>query len=200
MVTPLAPRLIIAAKKLIGKPANAGLLHHASRGDQRATTRLQQCSKVARNTRGGKPLDSHARARSGLWCARHPPHTLGMASSPMRRLRKTAAVDQDGSVVTIPRLPPVAGTDKPAGWDRWSDAEKVQHLLGLSLDRMFDYLSWPPDNLDPHRLAAQAQVVRVVAMVAAKVGVEARRSPEREQALQALIRDLPDRFKPKPPG
>jgi len=73
----------------------------------------------------------------------------------MRQLRKTAAVDQDGNVVTIPRLPPVTNADKPAGWQRWSDAGKIPHLLGLSLDRMYDYLSWPPDNLDPHRLAAQ---------------------------------------------
>jgi hypothetical protein len=93
----------------------------------------------------------------------------------MRKLRKTGAVDQDGNVVTIPRLPSVAGSNKPPGWNRWSPAEKVEHLLGLSLDRMHDYLSWPADGLDPYRLAAQTQVIRVVAMVAAKVGVEARR-------------------------
>jgi hypothetical protein len=119
----------------------------------------------------------------------------------MRRLRKTGAVDQDGNVVTIPRLPTVTNADKPPGWDRWSEAEKVQHLLGLSLDRMHDYLSWPPDSLDPHRLAAQAQAVRVVAMVTARVGIEARRSHEREQALKALVSRLPARFKqPQPPG
>jgi len=88
----------------------------------------------------------------------------------MRKLRKTGAVDQDGNVVTIPRLPSVVGANKPPGWKQWSAAEKVEHLLGLSLDRMHDYLSWPPAGLDPYRLAAQAQVVRVVAMVAAKVG------------------------------
>ena len=86
----------------------------------------------------------------------------------MRKLRETGAVDQDGNLVTIPRLPRVAGTDKPPGWDQWSEAEKVQHLLGLSLDRMHDYLSCPPDNLDPHRLAAQMQAARVVTMVAAR--------------------------------
>jgi hypothetical protein len=62
----------------------------------------------------------------------------------MRRLRKTGAVDQDGNVVTIPRLPSVAGSNKPPGWNRWSDAERVEHLLGMSLDRLHDYLSWPP--------------------------------------------------------
>jgi hypothetical protein len=50
----------------------------------------------------------------------------------MRRLRKTGAVDQDGNIVTIPRLPAVAGANKPRGWKRWSPAEKAEHLLGLS--------------------------------------------------------------------
>jgi hypothetical protein len=103
----------------------------------------------------------------------------------MRRLRKTGAIDQDGNVVTIPRLPSVTGANKPPDWNRWSAAEKVQHLLGLSLDRMHDYLSWPAGDLDPHRLAAQTQVVRVVAMVAAKVGDEVRRKRDRQRALRA---------------
>jgi hypothetical protein len=61
-----------------------------------------------------------------------------MASSPMRKLRKTGAVDPDGNVVTIPRLPSVTGTHKPPGWNRWSAAEKVEHLLSMSLDRRHD--------------------------------------------------------------
>jgi hypothetical protein len=71
----------------------------------------------------------------------------------MRKLRKAGAVDQDGNLITIPRLLFVTGTNKPPGWDRWSPAEKVEHLLRLSLDRMRDYLSWPADDLDPHRAA-----------------------------------------------
>jgi hypothetical protein len=105
-----------------------------------------------------------------------------MAKFPIRKLRKTGAVDPDGNVVTIPRLPSVTGTHKRPGWNRWSAAEKVEHLLGLSLDRMHDYLSWPADGLDPYRLAAQTQLIRVVAMVAAKVGVEMRF--ERDRLLQ----------------
>jgi hypothetical protein len=106
----------------------------------------------------------------------------------MRKLRKTGAIDQDGQVVTIPRLPSVAGANKPPDWNRWSAAEKAQHLLGMSLDRMHDYLAWPADDLDPYRLAAQTQVIRVVAMVAAKVGDEARRERDRDRALSQLIR------------
>jgi hypothetical protein len=83
----------------------------------------------------------------------------------MRKLRKTRGVDQDGNVVTIPRLPSVAGSNKPPCWNRWSPAEKAEHLLGLSLDRMHEYPPWRADDLDPYRLAAQTQVIRVVAMV-----------------------------------
>ena len=86
-----------------------------------------------------------------------------MASSPMRKLRKTGAIDEHGKLVTLPRLPSVTGANKPRGRNRWGAAEKAEHLLGLSLDRMHDYLSWPAADLDPYRLAAQTQVIRVVA-------------------------------------
>ena len=56
---------------------------------------------------------------------------------------------------------PPAGSNKPPGWNRWSPAEKAEHLLGLSLDRMHEYLSWPADDLDLYRLATQTQVIRV---------------------------------------
>jgi hypothetical protein len=113
----------------------------------------------------------------------------------MRKLRKTGAVDADGNAVTIPRLPSVTSAHKPPGWDRWSAAEKVEHLLGMSLDRMYDYLSWPADGLDPYRLAAQTQVVRVVTMVAAKVGVEVHRKRNRDRVLEALARGLRARLR-----
>jgi hypothetical protein len=113
----------------------------------------------------------------------------------MRKLRKTGAVDADGNLVTIPRLPSVTGIHKPPGWNRWSAAEKVEHLLGMSLDRMHDHLSRPADGLDPYRLAAQTQVVRVVAMVAAKVGVEARRKRDHQRALEALSPGLRARLR-----
>ena len=106
----------------------------------------------------------------------------------MRKLRKTGAVDENGNLVTIPRLPSVTGANKPPGWNRV--AEKAQHLLDMSLDRMHDYLSWPADELDPHRLAAQTQVIRVIAVVAAKVGDEARRERDRERILEELHRDM----------
>jgi hypothetical protein len=98
---------------------------------------------------------------------------------PDAQTAKDWGVDPDGNIVTIPRLPSVTGSDKPPGWNRWSPAEKAEHLLGLSLDRMHEYLFWPADDLDPYRLAAQTQVIRVVAMVGAEVGDLARRERQR---------------------
>ena len=60
--------------------------------------------------------------------------------------------------------------------------------VGLSFDRMHEYLSWPADDLHPYRLAAQTQVIRVVAMVAAKVGGEAARERERQRIVSRMMR------------
>jgi hypothetical protein len=51
----------------------------------------------------------------------------------------------------------------------------------MSLDRVHDYLGWSPHELDPHRLAAQSPAVRVVVMIAAKVGIELQRQAALDQ-------------------
>jgi hypothetical protein len=102
----------------------AGRLLTAGRWPQGVWS-LGACCPLA--SRGRKPPLTRARRLACLSC-RRPPHTRPTASSPMRKLRKTAAVDRDGNVVTIPRLPSVRGTYKPPGWNRWSAAEKVEHL------------------------------------------------------------------------
>lgn len=58
----------------------------------------------------------------------------------------------------------------------------------MPLDRIHDYLAWPADGLDPYRLAAQAQVLRVVVTVAAKAGIEAHRERDRQRVLEELGR------------
>jgi hypothetical protein len=103
--------------------------------EQRNSRRLGSAGETRRLARAWLPLAQAAGARH---------ITRAVASSPMRRLRKTGALDQDGNLVTIPRLPAVTGANKPPGWNRWSPAEKAEHLLGLSLDRMHEYLSCLP--------------------------------------------------------
>jgi hypothetical protein len=95
----------------------------------------------------------------------------------------------------------IVGADKPPGWDLgwdgWSPTAKVEHLLGMSLDRIHDYLGWSPHEPDPHRLAAQSQP-RVVVMIAAKVGIEAQRQAVVDQERLAELarrlsgKDLPE--------
>jgi hypothetical protein len=69
----------------------------------------------------------------------------------------------------------------PAGWLRGANDRRQQRdhddLAGGRIEgppvfrsRRIEYLSWPAEGLDPDRLAAQTQVIRIVAMVAAKVG------------------------------
>jgi len=41
-----------------------------------------------------------------------------MTGFPMRKLRKTGAVDQEGNVVIILRLPSVTGANKRSGWNQ----------------------------------------------------------------------------------
>jgi hypothetical protein len=48
----------------------------------------------------------------------NPSHTRVMVGSLTRRARKIGAIDPDGDLVTIPRLPCVAGADEPPGWKR----------------------------------------------------------------------------------
>jgi len=105
-----------------------------------------------------------------------------MAGCPIRRAGKTGAVDPvTHEVIVIPRL---------AIRHRCLEAARLEPVEpgGLSLDRMREYLSWPADGLDPYRLAAQVQVIGVLAMVAAKVG-ERRPDPEvAERFRQAMER------------
>jgi hypothetical protein len=68
-------------------------------------------------------------AREGALGKRRP-HIPVMASSPMRNLRKTGAVDENGNLIAIPRLPSVAGANKPSDGNQWSAAENVEHLHG----------------------------------------------------------------------
>src|SRR5262249_55094150 len=92
-----------------------------------------------------------------------------MPGSPLKRQRKTGAVDPaTGELVAFPFLPRVTGAGQPPGWNRWSAAEKIEHLLGMSLDRCYEILSRPMDDLDPLRLSVRMQVWRVVYMIGMK--------------------------------
>jgi hypothetical protein len=76
-----------------------------------------------------------------------------MAGSPLKRQRKAGIRADDGSVIAFPYMPRVA--DLPRGWRHWSPAQKIEHLLGMTLDDMAEILSWPIAELDPFRRHCQ---------------------------------------------
>jgi hypothetical protein len=56
-----------------------------------------------------------------------------MAGSPIKRQRKLGVRADDGSVIAFPYMPRVA--ELPRGWRHFGPAQKVEHLLNMSLDR-----------------------------------------------------------------
>jgi hypothetical protein len=48
--------------------------------------------------------------------------------------------------------------DLPRDWRHWSPAVKIEHLLGVSLDRAGQILCWSPLSLDPLRLSLWFEV------------------------------------------
>jgi hypothetical protein len=117
-----------------------------------------------------------------------------MAGSPLKRQRKLGIRDKDGSVIAFPRMPRVA--DLPPGWRHWSPAEKIEHLLGMSLDDAYEVQSWPIAELDPFRLSVRMQVMRIVFAIGIKplldgqLGREAARERNRAAVLEELDRKL----------
>ena len=82
----------------------------------------------------------------------------------MKRMRRNGVTDPVTSeLVPFPYMPRVA--DLPRGWWHWSPAQKIEHLLGMSLDRAHQILTWPVAELDPLRLSLWMQVWHVVFII-----------------------------------
>jgi hypothetical protein len=108
-----------------------------------------------------------------------------MAGSPLKRQRKLGVRAEDGSVIAFPYMPRTA--DLPRGWRHRSPAEKIEHLLGMTLDDIAEIMSWPIAELDPFRLSVKLQVMRIILAIGAKayldgtLGREAARERDRER-------------------
>jgi hypothetical protein len=118
-----------------------------------------------------------------------------MAGSPLKRQRKLGIRAEDGSVIAFPRMPRVA--DLPRGWRHWSPAEKIEHLLSMSLDDIYEILSWRPiAELDPFRLSVKVQVMRILLPIGIKAMLDgtfdraAARGHNRAAVLEELDRKL----------
>jgi hypothetical protein len=115
-----------------------------------------------------------------------------MAGSPLKRQRKLGVRAEDGSVIAFPYMPRV--TELPPEWQHFGPAQKVEHLLNMSLDRAAEVLSWGPvADLDPQRLHLWLQVWRIVFMIGTKalfdgrLGRDAVRERDKERVLGELI-------------
>ena len=123
-----------------------------------------------------------------------------MAGSPIKRIRKAGITDPvTGELVPFPYMPRVA--ELPPGWRWFSTAEKVEHLLGMSLDRAAEILTWPLAELDPLQLSLRMQVWRVVfmfgvrAMLDGTLALEADRERGRDRPLEKLLLGLRARLR-----
>ena len=90
---------------------------------------------------GGRPLEgdhSHPlRGRAGP-DARRPPLTRAVFL--LERQRKLSIRDEDGKLVRFPYLRPVNGRNRPRDWRAQSPAQKLEFLLGMSLDGFYEIM------------------------------------------------------------
>jgi hypothetical protein len=70
--------------------------------------------------------------------ARRPPHTR--AGFPLERQRKLGIRDEDGKLVRFPYLRLVNGRNRPRDWRARSPAQKLEFLLGMSLDGFYEIM------------------------------------------------------------
>jgi hypothetical protein len=118
-----------------------------------------------------------------------------MPGSPLKRQRKAGVSDPaSGELVQFPRLThPRAGLSH-AEWRALSPGGKIERLLGMSLDRAAEIMSWPLAECDSPRLAVKMQVWRVVFTICVKavlngsLGRDAARERDRQRILEELAR------------
>lgn len=82
-------------------------------------------------------------------------------------------------------------------WLKLTPREKVERLVGRSLDDIDEMLSIPLTACEPAMLNARVQVIRVILMTAAKLGIEDRRSRDWQaylEELRAHERELEDKL------
>jgi hypothetical protein len=116
-----------------------------------------------------------------------------MPGSPLKRQRKAGVTDPvTGELVQFPRLThPRAGLSH-GEWRALGPGQKLERLFSMSLDDLYEIMSWPIGELDPFRLSVRTQVTRVVFMIGAKALLDGRlgREAARERNRQRIIEEL----------
>jgi hypothetical protein len=117
-----------------------------------------------------------------------------MAGSPLKRARKLGVRAKDGSVINFPRLTHPRADLSHAEWRGLGPAEKIERLFEMSLDDLYEIMSWPIDGLDTFRLSVRMQATRVVFSICCKpaldgsLGRAAARERDRERIFGELLR------------
>jgi hypothetical protein len=132
--------------------------------------------------KGRQPKFSAAFYEAQPCGSRSPGGTPPEPGSPLKRQRKAGISAGDGSVIAFPYIPRVA--ELPPGWRHFSPAQKIEHLIGM--DRCYEILSWPLDELDPVRRSMRMQVLRVILPIGIKALVDGKlgRDAARERKLR----------------
>jgi hypothetical protein len=108
-----------------------------------------------------------------------------MAGMPRRRMMRN----------NLPELIPAGAL--PADFETKTDAQKLQIMLGISLNQAAQVCLWDVNRLDGSWLQLWNMIRHDLWNIAFKLGIEDARSMERERALRALVARLPARFRPK---
>jgi|SRR6516162_591157 len=117
-----------------------------------------------------------------------------MPGSRLKRQRNRGVRDKDGRVViAFQHLShPRAGLSH-AEWHALGPGEKLERLFGMSLDDLYEIMSWEPiAELDPARLSMRMQATRVVFTICMKAFLDGRlgREASRERDRQRIIEEL----------
>ena len=68
-------------------------------------------------------------------------------------------------------------------WNAMEPKERLQTLLGMTLDRCYQWLAHEPGALNPTQMNMQIQVMRAVLHTVTKLGIEDRRLESQRQNL-----------------
>jgi hypothetical protein len=83
----------------------------------------------------------------------------------------------------------------PGDFETLGEGAQFRIINGRTLVQAAEVCCWDVNRLEAYRLGVWNQVRHDVWNISFKLGLEDRRGAERERALQALVRDVPERYR-----
>jgi hypothetical protein len=100
-----------------------------------------------------------------------------MAGNPIKRAR---ALNPTAAPSCLP----------PAEWRALSPGQKMEQLLGWSLDDAYTIAHWQPDEANVHQLSAKIRLIEIMTKHGVRFALEAHRDQERAKAIESLTKAL----------